>query len=72
MSPTVKTEDLIDAQGIADLLGLAQRNTISVYQRRYPGMPRPIVILGGGRTMLWLRSEIESWARRTGRKLSHP
>lgn len=54
-------EDLVDAQGVAELLGLAQRNTVSAYQRRYPAMPRPVVDLGRGRCKLWLRSEIERW-----------
>jgi glutathione-regulated potassium-efflux system ancillary protein KefG len=54
-------EDLIDAQGVAELLGLSQRNSVSAYQRRYPGMPRPVVDLGQGRCKLWLRSEIETW-----------
>jgi glutathione-regulated potassium-efflux system ancillary protein KefG len=67
VTPIIRSEDLIDAQGIAMLLGLAQRNTISAYQRRYPDMPRPIVNLGPKRTRLWLRPEIEAWARRTGR-----
>src|SRR4051794_22923099 len=39
MSPTVRTEDLIDAQEVADLLGLAQRNSVTTYLRRYPEMP---------------------------------
>lgn len=59
----MRTEDLIDAQGIADLLGLAQRNTVSGYQRRYPDMPRPVIDLGKGRPRLWKRSEIERWAK---------
>lgn len=63
MTPTVRTEDLVDAQGIADLLGLAQRNTVSGYQRRYPDMPRPVIDLGKGRPRLWRRSEIERWAK---------
>ena len=63
MSPTIRTEDLIDAQGIADLLGLAQRNTISLYQKRYPEMPRPVIDLGSGRCRLWCRKEIVKWAR---------
>lgn len=54
-------EELIDAQGVAELLGLAQRNTVSSYQRRYPEMPRPVVDLGQGRCKLWLRSEIATW-----------
>jgi hypothetical protein len=53
--------DVIDAQGVAELLGLAQRNTVSQYQRRYADMPRPIIDLGQGRCKLWLRSELEEW-----------
>ena len=63
MGRTVDTDDLIDAQGVADLLGLAQRNTVSLYQRRYPEMPRPVVDLGRGRCKMWLRTEIAEWAR---------
>lgn len=67
MAPTVRTEDLIDARGIADLLGLTHPNSVSTYQRRYPDMPRPVIDLGPGRPRLWLRPEIQRWARRTGR-----
>ncbi len=68
VTPQVSTEDLIDAVGIAELLGLAQRNTVSLYQRRYPDMPRPVLDLGSGRPRLWLRPQIEEWARQTGRR----
>lgn len=64
MAPLVDTADLIDALGVARLLGVAHRNTVSVYQKRYPEMPRPVVDLGSGRPRLWLRSEIEAWARK--------
>jgi glutathione-regulated potassium-efflux system ancillary protein KefG len=67
MAPRVRTEDLIDAQGVADLLRLAQRTSVSVYQQRYPDMPRPVVNLGSGRSLLWLKPEIVNWARETGR-----
>jgi glutathione-regulated potassium-efflux system ancillary protein KefG len=67
MSPEVDTDDLIDARGIAELLHLAQRNTVSLYQKRYPEMPRPAIDLGPGRPRLWLRQDIEAWGRRTGR-----
>jgi glutathione-regulated potassium-efflux system ancillary protein KefG len=63
MSPKIETEDLIDAQGVAELLGLSHRNTVSSYQRRYPDMPRPVVDLGPGRPRLWLRSQISRWQR---------
>jgi predicted DNA-binding transcriptional regulator AlpA len=58
----VNTDDLLDAQGVAEMLGLAQRNSVSLYQRRYADMPRPVVDLGPGRTKLWLRQEVEGWA----------
>lgn len=61
MVGNVDPGDLIDAQAVAELLGLAQRNTVSAYQRRYPAMPRPVVDLGQGRCKLWLRSEVEQW-----------
>jgi glutathione-regulated potassium-efflux system ancillary protein KefG len=63
MSPLVRTEDLIDARTVAEILGLAQPNSVSLYQRRYPSMPRPVLDLGLKRPMLWLRPEVEEWAR---------
>lgn len=61
MAPRVNTEDLIDARAVADLLGLAHRNTVSVYQARYPDMPRPVVERAGGTIKLWLQPEVERW-----------
>lgn len=56
------TDDLVDAHGVAEILGLAQRNTVSLYQRRYKDMPRPVIDMGRGRCKLWLRSAVESWS----------
>ena len=67
MGRRVDVDDLVDAQGVADLLGLAQRNTVSLYQKRYIDMPRPVVDLGQGRCKMWLRREIEAWMSQTGR-----
>ena len=64
MSPRVTTEDLVDAQGVADILGLSHRNTVFQYQRTYEDMPQPVVDLGRGRVKLWLRPQIERWAAR--------
>lgn len=61
----VDTDDLIDARGIAELLGLSHPNSVSTYQRRYTDMPRPIVDLGIGRPRLWSRGQIEAWIRRS-------
>ncbi len=62
MGKKVAIDDLIDARGVAELLGLAHYNTVSVYQHRYDGMPRPALDLGKDRVKLWLRPEIERWA----------
>jgi len=58
---TVVIDDLLDAHGVAEILGVARHNTVSVYQHRYPDMPRPVIDLGKGRVKLWLRPEIENW-----------
>ena len=44
------------------MLGLAQRNSVSLYQRRYSDMPRPVIERGAGRIKLWLRTEMVKWA----------
>ena len=62
--PTVDTADLIDARGVAELLGLSHPNSVSTYQHRYPDMPRPVVDLGEGRCKMWLRAEVVSWDQR--------
>lgn len=63
MTPVVRTEDLVDVHEVAEILGLAQRNSVSTYLRRYPDMPRPVLERSQGRTRLWLRGEIEGWGR---------
>jgi len=67
MGRRLDADDLVDAHGVAELLGLSQRNTVSLYQRRYAEMPRPVIDLGRGRCKMWLRSEVVEWARETGR-----
>jgi hypothetical protein len=61
VSPIVRTEDLADAQQLADLLGLSHPNSVSTYQRRYRDMPRPVLDLGRGRPKLWLRPDVAAW-----------
>jgi predicted DNA-binding transcriptional regulator AlpA len=73
MSQLVAIDDLVDAHGVADLLGLSHHNTVSVYQHRYEDMPRPVIDLGKGRVKLWLRPEIETWAaKQTARGRRRP
>lgn len=64
----IDTDDLIDAQGIADLLGLSHRSSVSTYRRRHSDFPTPVIDMGAGRCLLWLRADIEAWVaeRRSG------
>ena len=62
MGRLVDTNELIDAQGVTYLLGLAQRNTVSFYQWRYSEMPKLVINLGKGRCKMWLRSEMTAWS----------
>lgn len=61
MTPMVDTNDLVDAQGVADLLGLSHPNSVITYQRRYEDMPAPVVDLGPRRVKLWSRQQILFW-----------
>lgn len=61
MGRRVELDQLIDAHDVAGILGLAHRNTVSQYQRRWLDMPRPVLDLGPGRPRLWLRPDVERW-----------
>lgn len=73
MGRRVDIEDLVDTHDVAKILGLTHRNTVSEYLTKYADMPRPVLDLGRGRPMLWLRPEIERWAsKRTARGQTRP
>lgn len=63
----INTDDLCDAQGVADLVGLRHANSVHTYLRRYADMPRPVIDLGPGRPRLWLRPQIVTWLTVRGR-----
>jgi len=63
----VDLDDLIDATGVAAVLGLARRSAVTVYRSRYPDFPQPVRTSEGGRCLLWLRQDVEAWAKATGR-----
>ena len=65
----VDLDELIDVNGVAAILGLSHRNTVTTYLRRYADMPRPVVEFKASRVRLWLRSEIVDWAETTGRSV---
>lgn len=59
----VNTKDLIGATEVAEILGLSHHNSVSTYVQRYKDFPPPIIDKSNGRIRLWLRGEIEAWAR---------
>ena len=61
----VDPADLLNAGEVATVLGLAQREAIATYRRRYRDFPKPVI--KKGTCVLWLRQEIEAWAVATGR-----
>lgn len=65
-SADMPSPDVVDALWVADMLGLAHRNAVSTYQKRFADMPRPTMNPGPGRPKLWNRQEMEDWAISTG------
>ena len=63
MARMIDAGDVIDANAIASKLGLSHSNTVSLYQRRYSDMPRPVIDMGQGRCKLWLKAESEAWSK---------
>lgn len=61
MDSRVDPADLIDAQTVAEILGLSQRSSVATYRKRYPDFPAPVVDMGSGRCLLWLRDEVKAW-----------
>jgi glutathione-regulated potassium-efflux system ancillary protein KefG len=63
VSPKVNTEDLVGAAEVARILGLSHPNSVTTYLRRYDDFPKPVVELTESRVRLWLRPDIEQWAK---------
>lgn len=63
VAPAFDPADLVDAVGVAEILGLSSRGAVSVYRSRYDDFPTPVLDLGKGRPMLWLRADVEAWAK---------
>jgi hypothetical protein len=60
----VDPADLVDSHGVAEVLGLSSHRSVSTYRARYDDFPAPVVDMGEGRCLLWLRADIEAWAAR--------
>ena len=59
-----QTDQLIGIHEITLMLGIS-RQRVDKISRTDPGFPEPVAELHAGR--IWLRSDIEDWARSTGR-----
>lgn len=64
MGRQVDLDDITDTTGVAEILGLSHRSTVRQYRARHDDFPAPVLDLGAGRCLLWLRSDVEEWRRR--------
>jgi hypothetical protein len=61
--PDVEPGDLIDASEVAPIIGVSSSKAVAVYRARYPDFPAPFVTKASGKCVLWLRADIEKWAK---------
>jgi len=61
MGRRVDLDDIIDARGVADEIGLTHRNNVYAYRRKYPDFPEPVIT--HGRCYMWHRGDIRRWMR---------
>ena len=62
MGRKVDLDDLIDVGEVAELLGLAHKNSVTTYMRRYDDFPAPAIEFADGKCRAWLRPEVSHWA----------
>ena len=67
MGRIVDLDDLVDVGEVADLLGLAHKNSVTTYMRRYDDFPEPAIEFAEGKCRAWVGADIEAWIRMRGR-----
>jgi predicted DNA-binding transcriptional regulator AlpA len=60
MGEIVDVDDLIGPAEVAEIIGLSNRNAVSVYRKRYTDFP--VAVIDKGHCVLWRRTDIERWA----------
>ena len=65
MKSLVNPKDLVGAAEIAERLGVARPQMIHTWRTRDPTFPAPIAELR--QAMIWNWTQVEAWARATGR-----
>jgi len=61
MAKRIDPDDLVSPAEVAPIIGLTNPTGVSVYRKRYPEFPTPVI--EKGKCVLWLRADIEAWAR---------
>lgn len=61
MGRSVDLDDLIDVGEVAKLLGLAHKNSVTTYMRRYEDFPPPALEFAEGKCRAWVREDVETW-----------
>jgi hypothetical protein len=64
MGRSVDLDDLIDVGEVAALLGLAHKNSVTTYMRRYEDFPAPALEFAEGKCRAWVREDVETGALR--------
>ena len=59
MGRKVDVDDLLDANQLAEMLGLASSRVVAVYAAR--NLPAPVIDRGSTRAKFWVRQDIEHW-----------
>jgi predicted DNA-binding transcriptional regulator AlpA len=58
-------DDLVSASEIAHRLGSERTSYVHDIRRRHPDFPKPVSKMGS--SLVWSWTDVEKWARRTGR-----
>ena len=51
---------LVETAEVAEIIGLGNKNGVSVYRRRYADFPEPFIEKGS--CVLWRRQDVDAWA----------
>ena len=68
MGRKVDLDDLIDVGEVAELLGLAHKNSVTTYMRRYDDFPNPVIEFASGKCRAWLKTDVVDWIESTRRE----
>jgi predicted DNA-binding transcriptional regulator AlpA len=63
MGRKIDLDDLLETADVAEILELGSATSVATYERRYRDFPAPVWASRGGRCKLWLRADVEAWAK---------